>query len=189
MFRKLFRIAFVVLLTLWVGGYFMFLSNIISKKTPAIENKAGAIIVLTGGNNRIKTGLELFASSRLSNNLFISGVHASVKEEDIISMWVSDKKLPDCCITLGYKASTTFENAQETKEWLDNKNIKTLVLVTSNYHINRAMLEFENIIEDITIIAYPVKEKRSLIDINFWKISFSEYNKFLIRYALIGLER
>ncbi len=164
----------------------MFLDNIANKKIPIIDNKLDAIIVLTGGKNRVKTGLEIFSKGRI-DNLFITGVNKTVKKSDIISMWNGKKPLPDCCITLGYDATTTFENALEVKEWLNNKDMKVILLVTSDYHMNRALLEFRNILKNVTIIAHPVKGKRDFKDIQLWKITFSEYNKTLFRSAIIAL--
>ncbi len=194
MIKKLFITTISIILILWIGGYVLFLSNIIyNKKTPDIENNIDAIIVLTGGKNRIRTGLEIFANKNIKH-LFITGVNKTVRKSDITSMWKqkTEKKLPSCCITLGYDASTTVENAIETKKWLDNinnKDIKTILIVTSDYHINRALLEFKNIIKNVDIIGYPVKEKRKLKDIKFWKISFSEYNKIIFRNIFITINR
>ena len=169
----------------------MFIANIVVKTTPRslyTLRKTDAIIVLTGGNNRVQTGLSLF-SHDLSKNLFITGVHDSVSKEDIISMWKGDQILPECCITLGHIAKTTQENAMETKEWLDKNNIKSIRLVTSSYHIYRAYLEFNNIISDVEIIPYPVTENpERLKKLHFWKITFSEYNKILFRFFMIMLE-
>ncbi len=188
MIKKIFRITIAVLLALWIGGYALFIVNIVETKKPITMKKTDAIIVLTGGNNRVKTGIELF-STEISPQLFITGVHQSVTKSEITSMWGGDKKLPDCCIILGYKATTTIENALEAKEWINSNNIKSIYLVTSAYHMDRALLEFKNIIKDTNIIPHPIKIERSLKDLKFWEITFSEYNKILFRTALIMIER
>ena len=68
-----------MLLTLmaWIGGYGMFLSNIQTVVPQHPDIKTDAIVVLTGGNYRITTGLNLFAKEQ-APKLFISGVHPSL---------------------------------------------------------------------------------------------------------------
>ncbi len=187
MIKKIFRIAVAVLFALWIGGYGLFIADTIGAKTPDTSKKTDAIIVLTGGNNRIETGLGLFAN-KISPQLFITGVHPSVKKIEIIAMWGKESKLPECCIILGHEATTTRQNAMEAKKWIYSNDIKSIYLVTSAYHMRRALLEFKNKIKDVEITAYPIKEERTLNDFNFLKITFSEYNKTLFRTALIMIE-
>ena len=186
MFRKLFRIVIALLAILWVGGYTVFISNIIVKTTP--NTNTDAIIVLTGGSNRIQTGLDLF-SKGLSSTLFITGVHPSVKKDELTALWKGNISLPECCIILGHIATTTLENAIETKSWINGYkgNIKSIQLVTSAYHMQRALLEFRNKIKDIDIIPYPVEDSYTLKDLKFWEFTFSEYNKILVRSVIIAI--
>ena len=182
MFKKMLKAFMFIALILWIGGYGLFMINTLSRSITQPQTKTDAIIVLTGGNHRIKSGLSLFASG-LSPNLFITGVHEAVKKEDIT-------QISDCCITLGHKATTTLENAYETKEWIKAQNIKTIRLVTSAYHMDRALLEFRNAIPNIEIIPHPIHEdKKQLHDINFWRITFSEYNKNLFRIVILMLAK
>lgn len=168
------------MLILWIGGYALFVVNVTSKPITQLNTKTDAIIVLTGGHKRIKHGLSLF-SAGLSKNLFITGVHEAVTKEDIT-------QISDCCIILGHKATTTLENAYEAKEWIESQNIKTIRLVTSAYHMDRALLEFRDAIPNIDIIPHPVHDNHdTLQDINFWRITFSEYNKTLFRVVILTL--
>lgn len=180
MLKKILRFFVLIVLILWIGGYGLFIVNVTSKHITQSTTKTDAIIVLTGGHNRIQSGLSLF-SSGLSKNLFITGVHEAVKKEDIT-------KISDCCITLGHKATTTLENAYETKEWIEAQNIKTIRLVTSAYHMDRALLEFKHAMPNIEILPHPVHDNHDVLqDINFWKITFSEYNKILFRVVILTL--
>ena len=180
-----------MLLTLiaWIGGYGVFLSNIQAVTPQDPKTNTDAVVVLTGGNYRITTGLTLF-SQQSAPTLFISGVHPSVDEKEIRLMWKGKTELPDCCIILGHEATTTFENALETEEWIKENNIKSIRLVTSTYHMKRALMEFHNIVKDTKIIPHPVEipdyKKEDLL---FWKITFDEYNKVLYRTGIFYLER
>ena len=180
-----------MLLTLmvWIGGYGAFLSNVQTTIPHDPSEKTDAIVVLTGGNFRIATGLDLFAKE-LAPELMITGVHKTVTEKDVRAMWKGSTSLPECCITLGYEATSTFENALETETWVKENNIKSIRLVTSTYHVQRALIEFNNMLKDTKIIIHPVeKPDYDSEDVLFWKITFDEYNKTLYRSFILYLEK
>ncbi len=180
-----------MLLTLmvWIGGYGAFLSNVQTTIPYDPSEKTDAIVVLTGGNFRIATGLTLFAK-QLAPKLMITGVHETVTEDDVRAMWKDSTPLPKCCITLGYEATSTFENALETETWVKENNIKSIRLVTSTYHMKRALIEFNNILKDTKIIIHPVeKQDYTTDDVLFWKITFDEYNKTIYRSFILYLEK
>lgn len=168
--------TFVTLLILWGGGLLWFATHINFAKPSSIDNKADAIIVLTGGTKRIEVAVKLLEQKK-AGFLFISGVNPDVKAKEFLPQ--SNDEL--CCIFLGYKASDTKENAHETREWISEQNIETIRLVTSNYHMMRAMLEFRKIMPNLEIIPHPVRpDGFNVWDQKFWPIIFSEYNKTLL---------
>ncbi|MAZ76480.1 MAG: hypothetical protein CMH31_04170 [Micavibrio sp.] len=177
MLLKIFTFFAMTLLTLfilWAGGLFWFATNINFAKPEKPNMTTDAIIVLTGGTKRIAEGVDLLKKTKTAD-LFISGVNPDVQQKDLIS----DDSI--CCITLGYKATNTEENATEVKKWLSTKNVKNIRLVTSNYHMIRAMLEFQKIMPDLDIIPHPVTPAGyNIWDKKFWPITFSEYNKTLL---------
>lgn len=174
-------------LVVWLSGYVLF---VMATSLAVPENrtqKTDAIIVLTGGNFRTTTGLELLAAG-MAPELMITGVNKAVTETDIRSLWRGTTPLPACCITLGHRAETTVQNAAEVKDWLAKKNIHTIRLVTSAYHLQRALQEFKAAMPTLTIIAHPVEEEDySLHEPHFWLITFSEYNKYIFRSAVLGI--
>ncbi|MCB1783473.1 MAG: YdcF family protein [Alphaproteobacteria bacterium] len=182
---KLSRLTFSVLLIvliLWGTGFVGFTLHAAAQTPERMSEKTDAIIVLTGGNKRILTGLELYAKG-LAPDLFITGVHKDVLQKEIIAQWnKTSVPLPPCCVILGHKATTTTENAIEAKEWIRKSKKHKIRLVTSSYHMTRALMEFHRAIPDIEILTYPVAETdHSLSDVKFWTLSFSEYNKVLFR--------
>lgn len=180
------KLIFIVLL-IWLIGYGAFIVNVTSK-TPDNYEKAQAIIILTGGNNRIATGLKLFSQTK-SDKLFITGVNVSVSDTDIDALWKEDTPLP-CCIELGREATTTRENAIEAKKWIENNNIKSIILVTSDYHTDRALQEFRALLPNLDIYKHPVREEKySLKHPQFWKLTFSEYNKIIFRKVILTLAK
>lgn len=178
----------VLTLLLWGLGYVAFLAHLEQVSVEQRDKKTDAIIILTGGNFRVNTGLELFAD-HMAPKLFITGVHESVKEADIISLWKQKKPLPECCVILGHSARTTIGNAVETREWVQQNNIKSIRLVTSFYHMPRALIEFRATMPDIEMIPHPV-EKADYNPQNpkYWNLTFSEYNKSLFRKIYLLLK-
>lgn len=188
---RFFTAFILIMVFLWVAGYALFAASILYERPNDESVKTEAIIVLTGGDFRIETGFDLFAQKR-SPNLFISGVHDTVSLDDIIKKWDGlddgSRALPACCMELGHKALTTTENAEESKEWVEKKSIKSIRLVTSPYHMPRAFLEFRSVMPDLEII--PHRAEREALgpkDWFFWHITFIEYHKWAFRYLLLSV--
>lgn len=187
-FLKLFLTYVIVLLvSCWVIGFIIFASVAIATKYHPIE-KAEAIVVLTGGNDRIKEAIRLLQEGN-APRLFISGVHESVTGyhllKEISPEWQEK-------IELGYRAKTTHMNAIETAEWVTKNNIKSIILVTSFYHIPRSLLEIKEFITDLKITPYAVfpksfDENTDWIHTRYaWQL-FLEYHKFLVVYFVKGV--
>ncbi len=189
MIKKISHFVFPFIVTLWLAGYLVYVTDIFIKRPERNNTETDAIIVLTGGGMRIDTGLDLL-SSGFSGQLFITGVHVGVHIDEILASWPEKDKFSECCITLGYKARTTIENAQETKSWALDKDIKSIRLVTSAYHMKRSLLEFENELGFIEIIPHPVpEESNEIYNFDFWLLAFSEYNKFIYRFIVLSYKK
>lgn len=165
---------------LWACGFIVFAGTVSAMAEPATIEKTDAIIVLTGGTNRVSRGLDLLADHK-AEDLLISGVHKDVKMNELLTLWGYKSTLPDCCITLGREAGNTIGNAIEAKNWVDSNGARTARLITANYHMPRALLEFRHALPGITIIAHPViPENFSPKQQEFWKLAFLEYHKLLL---------
>lgn len=180
---KFLFISVWVLVLLWVGGFAVFAASAVMAKPQAAEETTDAIVVLTGGDNRIQEGLALFAQGRAAH-LFISGVHENVKKREILALWNGDNALPPCCVTLGYEATTTTQNAQETRSWIEKEDYSSVRLVTGDYHMARSMMEMRHALPGVDIYAHPVHQT----DFNartrhYWELLFTEYHKTLYRWV------
>ena len=185
-------IAFLVLvLSLWLICFLRFFSSI-----PLInsmdQSKTDAIIVLTGGVKRLAAGFDLLVAGR-SNLLFVSGVNTSVKLSDIQKISqdqgiVLDDKYIQCCVKLGYAAFNTKGNATESAEWISKNRIRSIFLVTSNYHIDRSLLEFRLKMPNLKIHKYPVVSNNVMLE-EWWRhpssmrLLVTEYHKFMYTAA------
>ncbi|MFN3700434.1 MAG: YdcF family protein [Alphaproteobacteria bacterium] len=183
----------VTLLILWVGGFIHFLAAIYNPLPHQPNLQTQAIVVLTGGNHRVLTGLNLWGEQS-ARELFVTGVHKDVTRQELLDYWQSrsNSEPPRCCLTLGYEATTTKGNAQEAKSWIERKGIHTIRLVTSNYHMPRALLEFHAALNDeIKIIPHPVEITDYTPDTQkFWALAVLEYHKILWRRVelILGVE-
>ncbi len=176
-----------LLFLLWLGGFIWFIASSIMMSPQDLEKTTDAIVVPTGGDKRILTGLALF-SSGLATHLFITGVHPNVSTRKIEALWEGEAALPPCCLTLGHEALTTAQNAQETREWLIKEGYRSLRLVTSNYHIQRALIEFKHAMPGVEIIAHPIKQPGlNASKRYFWTLFLSEYHKTLLRFVTLSL--
>lgn len=179
--------ALMTLCLIWVLGWLWFAASVVSMKPDDDWVKTDAIIVLTGGGNRVNTGLDLLAADK-AQYLFISGVNAQVKPAELIGLWKGDhaKVLPR--MILGYAAADTASNAIESQEWILKNNIKTVRLVTANYHMARSMLMFHEQVPDVTIYRHPViPDDFEPWSRGFWVLTFSEYNKMLATWLRLDL--
>jgi len=172
---------FLTLCFLWAVGFGVF--SAFALLAPPYKNSAkmDAIVVLTGGDNRIQTGLGLLADG-VSHQLFISGVHKDVTKNEILALWTGTPPLPACCITLGYEATSTTENGQETRGWIHKNRYSNILLVTGNYHMARALLELQHALPEVKIHIHPVEQPD--LDIKtrrFWELLLLEYHKTLYR--------
>jgi uncharacterized SAM-binding protein YcdF (DUF218 family) len=116
---------------------------------------ADAIVVLTGGPERVRTGMALFAAGA-ADWLFVSGVGRDVAPRDLSG---SDLPPPDrlaCCVTLGRRARHTDGNALETADWARATGIASLLLVTASYHMPRARRTFAAALPEVALLPHPV---------------------------------
>lgn len=179
----IFLVITCTIILCWLSGLFWF-GKYINSQPINYNEKTDAIIVLTGGRNRITEGIKLL-NLQLSERLFISGVSKKATIEELEKK-SAIKALYKNKIELGYKATTTVENALETAEWINNNQISTIRLVTSNYHIPRSLLELKKHTSCKNIIAHPVYSEH--VAKNWWnswgtfKLIASEYNKFAFVY-------
>jgi uncharacterized SAM-binding protein YcdF (DUF218 family) len=166
-------------------GFFYFADQIPGKNLNK-DTETDAIVVLTGGIMRLEEGLNAFVGIK-AKKILISGVGTGFTKKILLKKILKQQLLDQINIDniiLGNIASNTFENAIETKLFLDLNHFKSLRLVTSNYHIPRSLLLFRRIMPEIIIIPHPVcvggfKKSANYITLYNLKIIINEYNKTL----------
>ena len=176
-FKKIFSF-FLFLLFAGFLWWTLLLFNTFPKKlysnNPSQKSESVGIIVLTGGKNRIEKGLDLL-SKGYGDKLLISGVFMPSEIEAKFSLEKEKNDLFKCCVFFDQKSKNTLENAQEVDKWLNkNKDIKSIILVSSYYHLPRSIMIFEKKIKS-NVKIYP---KPALQNINY-------RNQFLFHLRLI----
>ncbi len=135
-------------------GFVGFLSQLRGAETRP-PRTADGIVVLTGGSSRVSDAMELLADG-YGKRLLISGVHPASGANDISRSLNENQSLLSCCVDLDRSAVNTRSNAAETRRWAHERGFKSLIVVTSNYHIPRAILELSHAMPDVTLIPYAV---------------------------------
>jgi uncharacterized SAM-binding protein YcdF (DUF218 family) len=148
-----------------------------------IDRNADGIVVLTGGASRVTDALELLASGR-GKRLLITGVNPGTTTTDIARQTVNYDRFLLCCVDLDYSALNTLGNAVQARIWATAHNFRSLIVVTSAYHMPRALAELAHQLPDDALIPYPVVSDRLRIE-PWWsngattKLVLSEYLKYL----------
>jgi uncharacterized SAM-binding protein YcdF (DUF218 family) len=171
----------------WLYGFLNFAEGVADLREPDVHadlEATQAIVVLTGGSERVATGIGLLESGK-GKKLFISGVHKNLSLESVLRALPVPTDMRACCIVLGYQAGSTAGNAEETRAWMAIEGFTSLRLVTANYHMPRSLLLFRTEMPDATIIPHPVAPDNVKFD-EWWKhpgtisLLATEYGKYLI---------
>ena len=145
---------------------------------------AGGIVALTGGSERVPDAIALLFEGH-ADHLLITGVNPATTREDLARRVPNARALVECCVDLGYRAANTVGNAQETADWVRARHIRSLIVVTSNYHMPRALAEIAYELPGVELQAYPVVSERARTDV-WWtdrervQLVVREYVKYLV---------
>jgi hypothetical protein len=125
-------------------------------------------------------------------------VHPTNAASDISRSLPDNQSLLGCCVDLDRSAVNTRSNAAETRRWARERGFKSLIVVTSNYHMPRAIVEFSHAMPDVTLVPFAVVGDKWR-DEPWWtsgatlRLLLSEYVKYVaaevrVRLADSGLE-
>lgn len=189
-------IALLVVAAIWASGLLAFAARV-DRSTPAPEPQAAdGIVALTGAgsNARISAAMELLEDGK-AERMLVSGVNREASREDIRTVSRAVRRLYDCCVDLGFDAANTVGNARETQEWARAMGFDSLIVVTADYHMPRAMLELRGAMPNVELTPYPVITP--VLKANRWwrtsggaRLMVTEYSKYLAilgREAILGL--
>lgn len=144
------------------------------------EVKADAIVVLAGGKGRVEEGVRLYRQGK-GRWLFFIGVDPSVRRSDLYRPLSGDP--PASGVILEKASRNTLENAIYSRDLIASKDVRSILLITSRYHMKRASILLRNSLpRDVAIYPYPVDSKNLKED--WWshrgsfRLLFGEFYKY-----------
>ena len=162
-----------------------------AERPPA--HHADGIVVLTGGADRVTDAMTLLLEGH-ADRLLITGMNPATTRRDLARGMPAARALVACCVDLGYRAENTLGNAHETADWVRARAVRSLIVVTSNYHMPRALAEMAYSLPGVDLQAYPVVADRNRADA-WWtdkqrlRLLLEEYVKYVVtrtRQALVS---
>ncbi len=175
-----------VLLLAWSAGFVWFMDRI-PQRVADMTTRTDAIVVLTGGSERLPAGLELLEAG-FADRLFVSGVYSGVDVTTILDVNAQAPATLACCIDLGHDARHTVGNARETAVWMAAGGRASMRLVTAHYHMPRSLYLFHRAMPEIEIVPHPVFPGGVRVEA-WWRhprtfvLLVDEYAKYLVSLA------
>ena len=171
----------LVLVLIWGVGLWAFADRV-DRYAPAAEPpQADAIVALTGASDiRLVTAMRLLEAEK-GQRMLVSGVNREATRADVREVTRGYDDLYDCCVDLGFQAESTLGNAEETADWARAHRFDSLVVVTSDYHMPRSLVEIRSALPDAQLYAYPVET--DLVDAERWWTSGDSTKKLTLEYC------
>lgn len=179
------------------GGFLRFVEQVEAYDIASSESleTADAIVVLTGGPMRLEASGDLLKSQR-ARHLLVSGVNLRTTEPQVRSLLDVNDDLFSCCVELGFEARDTRGNAREGASWfarltdeesgpIGGQGSYRLILVTSNYHMQRSLHEFRRLLPQVELVPHAVRgldmsSPTWWREAGNWRLLLGEYGKLLL---------
>jgi uncharacterized SAM-binding protein YcdF (DUF218 family) len=171
-----------------VIGFFIFTGGI--QRNQPEPRAADGIAVLTGGVARIDEAMKLLTQQK-AKRLLITGVNRTTSTEELKQLASQGDQLFSCCVDIDKEARNTIDNATETSQWVAQHHYTSIIVVTSNYHMPRALAELGRVMPGVTLVPYAVVENNLHLE-RWWtypgttRLLISEYLKYLPALARLG---
>jgi uncharacterized SAM-binding protein YcdF (DUF218 family) len=181
-------VALLVVVAMWTAGLLAFAARVGREAPPSPVPQADGVVALTGASDaRIQEAMDLLSANK-GRRVLVSGVNRTVTREELRQLTHAPSRLYECCVDLGFDAENTLGNAQEIAAWAKAKSFRSLIVVTSDYHMPRSLLEIRGALPGVQLIAYPVAGP-TLDARSWWKTGTGarrmalEYSKYLVVFA------
>jgi uncharacterized SAM-binding protein YcdF (DUF218 family) len=130
---------------------------------------ADAIVVFAGGvgesgqagggyQERVLQAVDLYRGGYAPHLVFSSGFVFAFREAEVMKNLAVDNGVPAGAIELEQRAANTHDNVVYTHDILQRHGWRTILLVSSPYHMRRAMLTWHGSAPDITVVPTPSRQ-------------------------------
>lgn len=172
--------AFAIAMLAYLLGFMLFAFTL-AGPAPASQ-RADAAVVLTGGKGRIEHAVDVLDSGRVKR-VFVAGADPAVTKSDIARRVRGKGRLVRCCLDLGSESVDTRSNAEEAGRWLSKHKYRSLLLITSDWHMRRSRYEFEKVLgENYDLKFDAVKSEPGFATL------LGEYNKYVLRRLAVWID-
>lgn len=157
-FRRRDVIVVLILLLLFLAAFLRDYGRVTSQPINSWSEDltADCAVVLTGGSNRVREGLDLLSRAQV-RKLIISGVYSNVQLREIFPLWPFYGNVQEKDVVFDRRSTTTYGNAQQSLPIVEALGCRDFILVTSNIHMYRAHRTFSAIFpSSMTIMRYAV---------------------------------
>ena len=179
--------AFIWLFVCYALGFAVF---VVALPRPVLDpgSKADAIVALTGEGGRLAPAVLLLEHGG-GKRLLITGVNKATSKRGLKSLLQDAGEAFDCCADLGFAAADTRGNAEEAAQWVRQHNYRSLIVVTTSYHMPRSLAEFGAQMPEVKLVPFPVPaEERNPPAWQTFRRLHVEYVKFLASLARITFQ-
>lgn len=186
--RLIFDACLFALVLLIIG--FIVFANSVDREHNVPQRSADGIAVLTGGMSRIDEAMKLLAEGK-AKRVLITGVNRTTTTEELKELASQGDQYFTCCVDIDKEARNTIDNATETSEWVALHHYGSIIVVTSNYHMPRALAELARVMPGVTLVPYSVVDNNVHLE-RWWtypgttRLLLSEYLKYLPALSRLG---
>lgn len=182
------RYFFIILCLLLAFAAFVYLKKQKILSTAVGHIKAGQIIdvlpvydcgvVLTGAPGRLREAFEILAQKKLAK-LIVSGVYRDAQLHEIFPQLPYYPEVRAESIILEKLSGSTIENAGESLTVVRSQGCRSVLLITSDLHMNRARRIFNSVYPaEIKIETYAVSSVKSWVDIYYETLKAIWYDAY-----------
>ena len=162
-----------------IGLGFVWFVRQVPLEEVSLNRDADGIVALTGGASRITDAIELLASGR-GKRLLISGAYRATNSKEISRLNPEFERWVRCCVDFD-RSLNTLGNAVETRRWAESRDFRSLIVVTSNYHMPRALAEIAHQLPDVMLVPFPVVTDRQRAE--QWWVDWATTRRMVIEYV------
>ncbi|MBI3968920.1 MAG: YdcF family protein [Chloroflexi bacterium] len=166
--RRILRTAlsiFIVLALLFYSPFLWMLAEPLRLSDP--PQTADAIVVFAGGvgesgrpgagyQERVRYAIDLYKTGKAPVMVFVSGSAPAFEETEVMKLLALAYGVPESAIVLEKESASTYEYVTNVNRILRQRGWRSILLVTSPYHMRRAMWTWQKAAPEVAVTAAPI---------------------------------